>query len=85
MEKLFHLLLQTAQTEVQTDEGWEANGSGRSICDIYTAVSLEKKGCVTHPTYSVKVQNATEDVNTRTHTLRAKVSSAHTFFQARNK
>ena len=35
--------------------------------------------------YSVKVQNATEDVNTRTHTLRDKVSSAHTFFQARNK
>ena len=50
MEKLFHLLLQTAQTEVQTDEGWEANGSGRSICDIYTAVSLEKKGCVTRAT-----------------------------------
>ena len=43
-----HLLLQTAQIYVQTDEEWEADGSGRSSCDSYAAEHRWKIKLVSH-------------------------------------
>ena len=72
------MLLQTAQTLVQSDEDWEADGSGRSICDSYAAERHWRRKSVSHVLrYSVECP----DVDARTRTLQDKVSSAHASFK----
>ena len=59
-------------------------GSGRSIYDSYTRLSITGEESECHMCYlnMLNVQKATDDVYTRTCTLQDKVSSAHTFFSS---
>ena len=57
---------------------WEADGSRRSICDSYAADRRWRIKSVSHVLpYGAKRQKATDDVDTRTRSLRDRVSQWH--------
>ena len=65
-----HLLLQTAQRLIQTDEDWEADSCVRAFVTAkQLSVAGEESQCCMCYLTVLNVQKVTENIDARTHTL----------------